>query len=453
MEKIWNQALTVLQEDLSTSAFERWIKPIKVLECRSEEIVLGFPDQFSIDWTKEHYLRLIAKKIGEKVPGRMRITCRIQPEDSKAAKPASPRTKAGPVRGEAGGSARRPRCKPAISARFTFEEFIVGPENLFAFEAARAMVQPDHLELYNPLFLAGEVGIGKTHLAAAVINHLRHRNPSIKAHYTSAEAYFNEMVDSLRNDRIAPFKEKYRKRCDALVIDDIQFFQGKKKTQLELFHTFDSLYHQGKLIIFVGREKPKDIPGMEEALRSRLGSGLVVELFPPSRETRRAILIKKARAHGLVLPDDVLDSLADTAGSNVRTIEAVLKRMAALSTLLKRPVNLDLAYNALANVRNLSPRTASISEIRELVAKNFQLSSRDLSGPSRKARIAYARQIAMSLCRRHTEESLEAIGRAFNRNHASVLHSIRVIDKKIKENRQARNHINFFTDQIENKNK
>ena len=448
MEKKWNKTLEVIQKDLPASTFERWIKPIQVLEWGTEEIVLGFPDQFSIDWTKEHFLRLIAKKIGEKVPGNMRITCRIRPEDSKPSTPAPSPRKAVPQQGGPGGCIGAPRCKPAINSRFTFEEFIVGPENLFAFEAARAMVQPDHLELYNPLFLAGDVGIGKTHLAAAVINHLRHRNPSIKAHYTSAESFFNEMVASLRNDKVAPFKEKYRDRCDALVIDDVEFFQGKKKTQLELFHTFDSLYHRGKLIIFVGRKKPKDIPGMEEGLRSRLGSGLVVELYPPSQETRRTILTRKARIHGLTLPDDVLDFLAETAGSNVRSIEAVLKRLGALSKLLKQPVNLALAHNALANIRDLSPRTTSIGEIRELVTKYFQLSPGDLSGPSRRARIAHARQIAMFLCRRHTEESLEAIGRAFNRKHSSVLHSIRVIEKKIKENRQTRNHINFFTDQI-----
>ena len=448
MEKKWSNTLDILQKDLSASAFERWIKPIKMLEWGNEKIVLGFPDQFSIDWTKEHYLRLIAKKIGEKVSGNMRIVCRIRPEDSKPATPAhSPRKAVSRQEGPEG-CIRAPRCKPAISPRFTFEEFIVGPENLFAFEAARAMVQPDHLELYNPLFLAGDVGIGKTHLAAAVINHLRHRNPSIKAHYTSAESFFNEMVASLRNDKVAPFKEKYRDRCDALVIDDVEFFQGKKKTQLELFHTFDSLYHRGKLIIFVGRKKPKDIPGMEEGLRSRLGSGLVVELYPPSLETRRRILTRKARTHDLTLPDDVLDFLAETAGSNVRTIEAVLKRLAALSKLLKQPLNLDLAHNALANIRDLSPLTTSIGEIRELVTKYFQLSPGDLSGPSRRARIAHARQITMFLCRRHTEESLEMIGRAFNRKHTSVLHSIRVIEKKMKENRQTRNHINFFTDQI-----
>ena len=448
MQHIWTQVLEDLQASLPASPYARWIRPITLLECRDDAIVLGFADQFSLDWTKEYYLARISEKVEEKAQRRVDVRLRVHAGEGETKPPPCAVPTPLPVRTAPNPTEKGKHFRVAINPRFTFDEFIVGPENRLAFEAARAMVRPDYRELYNPLFLSGDVGTGKTHLASAIVNHLRHQNPAMTTHYISAEAYFNEMVSSMRSDRLAPFKDKYRKQCDALVIDDVQYFKGKEKTQLELFHTFDALYHQGKMITFVGSERPKDISGMGEALRSRLGSGLVVQLHPPSRETRRAILIKKAKQHRLTLPEDVLEYLTEATGPNVRTIEAVLKRIVALSTLLKQPIDLDLAKNALTHIRNLSPRITNIREIRTLVTKYFQLSPDEIGSPSRKVRIVYPRQVAMYLCRRHTEESLEAIGKAFNRNHASVLHSVKVIDKKLSQHRKTRNHINFFLEEI-----
>lgn len=342
------------------------------------------------------------------------------------------------------GSSNHP---PVGNPRFTFDQFVVGPCNRFAYQAARA-VASEKRNAYNPLYLHGSSGLGKSHLSGAIGNHIYGTEPTTRIVYATAEQFVNEMVSAIRKNEMWEFKEKYRKRCDILFVDGVHFFSGKEKTQNELSYTFDHLYNFGKKIILTGAVPPHELSHMTDGLKSRLGGGLVVDMQPPDFETRRRILRHKATFEGVALPKDVVDFLASRICGNVRRLEGLLINLMAKSSLLFRPIDLELAQEVTGSFQMVENQKVTIDSIQKLVAKQYHLEVEQLISRSRRKSICYPRQLAMYLCRKFTNQSLEAIGKGYCRDHASVIHSIGVIERHIREKARVRREVDFLVEKL-----
>jgi chromosomal replication initiator protein len=340
------------------------------------------------------------------------------------------------------------RDRPGLEEkRFTFDHFVVGPSNRFAYEAGWAVAN-DGRGAYSPLYLYGESGLGKSHLSGAIGNHIHGRKPTTQILYTTAEEFVNEMVSGIRKKEMAAFKEKYRRRCDILFIDGVHFLSGKEKTQAELSHTLDHLSNFGKQIVLTALDPPYELPHMSDGLRSRLAGGLVVDIQPPDRETRHRILHHKAALEGVTLPEDVLALLASRISGSVRRLEGILINLVAKSSLLGRSIDLHLAQETIQSFQVEETQRVTIDAIQRLVADQYHIQIDQLISRSRRRSICYPRQMAMYLCRRFTSESLDTIGRAFHRDHASVIHSIAVIEKQIREKARVRREVGFLAQKL-----
>ena len=331
--------------------------------------------------------------------------------------------------------------------RFTFDHFVVGPSNRFAYEAGWAVAN-DRQGAYSPLYFYGESGLGKSHLAGAIGNHIYGREPTTQIIYTTAEEFVNEMVSGIRKKEMAAFKEKYRRRCDILFIDGVHFLSGKEKTQTELSHTLDHLLNFGKQIVLTALDPPYQLSHMSDSLRSRLAGGLVVDIQPPDRETRQKILHQKATLEGVSLPEDVLELLASRISGSVRRLEGILINLVAKSSLLGRAIDLDLAQETIRSFQVEETQRVTIDVIQRLVADQYHTEIDQLVSRSRRRSVCYPRQMGMYLCRRFTGESLDTIGRAFHRDHASVIHSIAVIEKQIREKARVRREVGFLAQKL-----
>ncbi len=331
--------------------------------------------------------------------------------------------------------------------RFTFDHFVVGPCNQFAYQAAWAVAHQRQLA-YNPLYFFGESGLGKSHLTGAIGNHIFEVEPATRMRYVTAEEFVNEMVSAIRKNEMWRFKDKYRRRCDILFIDGVHFLSGKERTQSELSHTLDHLYHAGKQIILTATVPPHRLSHMTDGLKSRLGGGLVVDIQPPDFETRRGILRHMAEFEGIALPDDVLNLLASQVGGNVRRLEGLLINLIAKSSLLSRPIELKLAQEVIGLFRVTEGHNVTISSIQKVVARQYRIEVEQLSSRSRRKSICHPRQLAMYLCRKLTDESLDTIGKAFCRDHASVIHSIGVIERRMREKANLRREIDFLLEKL-----
>jgi len=316
--------------------------------------------------------------------------------------------------------------------RYTFENFVIGASNQFAHAASMAVAnQPgDH---YNPLFIYGGVGLGKTHLINAIGHKAVSKFPGSKVFYLSSESFMNELISSLRRDRMDEFKMKFR-NVDVLILDDVQFIAGKERTQEEFFHTFNSLYEARKQIVITSDKFPKEIPGLEDRLRNRFEWGLIADIQPPDMETRVAILQKKAEVEKVILPHDVAIFLASNIDSNVRELEGALTRLGAFASLTHSNITVDLAKEVLKNTLKGSQREITIEGIQKTICDYFNIKIGDLKAKRRTKNIAVPRQVAMYLCRKYTETSFPVIGDKFGgRDHSTVIHASKTIEKKIKE--------------------
>jgi len=331
--------------------------------------------------------------------------------------------------------------------RFTFDQFVVGPSNRFAYKAAWAVAN-ERPRAYNPLYVYGESGLGKSHLCGAIGDRIRQTQPHTEILYTTAEEFLSEMVAAIRKNEMWAFKEKHRRRCDIVVIDGVHFFSGKQKTQSELSHTLDHLSNGGKQMILTGNVAPHEITHMSEGLKSRLGCGLVVDIQPPDFDTRKRILLHRADFDGVMLSEDVVEFLASAISGSVRRLEGLLVNLMAKSSLLFRPIDLELAQEVVRSFQTLENQKATITTIQNLVAKQFHIGVDQLTSRSRKKSICHPRQIAMYLCRKLTDEALDAIGRAFGRDHASVIHSIGVVERRIREKAGVRREIDFLVEKL-----
>jgi chromosomal replication initiator protein len=383
------------------------------------------PNKFFRDWLTEHYLTRLEEVLSKTAQQKLTVSLDVKQE---------PQIKI--IAEKNVGKDEREREKRRRTSnlipRYTFENFVIGASNQFAHAASMAVAnQPgDH---YNPLFIYGGVGLGKTHLINAIGHKAVSKFPGSKVFYLSSESFMNELISSLRRDRMDEFKMKFR-NVDVLILDDVQFIAGKERTQEEFFHTFNSLYEARKQIVITSDKFPKEIPGLEDRLRNRFEWGLIADIQPPDMETRVAILQKKAEVEKVILPHDVAIFLASNIDSNVRELEGSLTRLGAFSSLTRSNITVDLAKEVLKNTLKGSHREITIEGIQKTICDYYNIKLGDLKAKRRTKNIAIPRQVAMYLCRKYTETSFPVIGDKFGgRDHSTVIHASKTIEKKIKE--------------------
>ena len=417
---LWNQCIRVLQAELPEQQFNTWIRPLQAVDD-SGRLRLLAPNRFVIDWVEQHYMGRILEIVGD-ADADAEVVVEV---GSRETAPAP-----GRVERPQGVSVRARSRVPVVSRlnpQFTFGTFVEGKSNQLA-RAAAIQVGENPGRSYNPLFIYGGVGLGKTHLMHAVGNAILKNDAEARVSYVHSERFVSDMVKGLQHNTISDFKRAYRS-LDALLIDDIQFFAGKERSQEEFFHTFNALLEGQKQIILTCDRYPKEVHGLEERLKSRFGWGLTVAIEPPELETSVAILISKATAEGVELPDEVAFFIAKRIRSNVRELEGALRRVIANYRFTGRPINLDFAKEALRDLLALQERLVSIENIQKTVADYFKIRVGDLLSKKRSRSIARPRQIAMALAKELTNHSLPEIGDAFGgRDHTTVLHGCRRVE-------------------------
>jgi chromosomal replication initiator protein len=435
----WDICVEQLAAELTTEQLNTWIKPLQVEET-VQSILLFAPNRFVKDWVTDRYLDRIQSFYSQHVGGTFQVTVRVGSSGLMAG--ATDRVVEVPK--QSAQVNHQPVSQPKVrepavvegsikhsnrlNADFRFENFVEGKSNQLARAAAQRVSEKPGSE-YNPLFLYGDTGLGKTHLMHAVGNQIRSHNPNAKIIYVHSERFVADMVKALQLNAIADFKRVYR-NVDALLIDDIQFFAGKEKSQEEFFHTFNSLLEGGQQIILTSDRYPKEIDNMEDRLKSRFGWGLTVRLEPPELETRVAILINKAQESGVELKRDCAFFIAQKVRSNVRDLEGALKRVLANAHFFGQAITLDFVRETLRDLIAVHDRQISVDNIQRMVADYFKIKISDLLSKRRNRSVARPRQVAMALCKELTDHSLPEIGDAFGgRDHTTVLHACR----KIKE--------------------
>ena len=437
---VWNQVLSRIETKVNRHSFHTWFKPTVFVEDTGQTITVRVPNHLFRDWLTKHYAGVISEAATEVERDGMQIAFVIEGETGRV---IEQRPDTGPP---------VPNIAPVapprgLNPRYTFGTFVVGPSNQFAHAASLAVAEAPSRS-YNPLFVYGGVGLGKTHLMHAIGQYLLDQTPSLKLTYISSERFMNEMINAVRYDRILEFRQRYRS-MDVLLVDDIQFLAGKEGTQTEFFHTFNSLYDAQKQIVISSDGPPHEIPTLEERLRSRFEWGLIADIQPPDLETKVAILKKKAGAEAVPLPDDVALYIAGRIKSNIRELEGSLIRLIAYASLTGTTITLSLAKDVLRNILDRDDQITTIEMVQRFVANYYQLKIADLKSRSSSRTVALPRQIAMYICRSLTNSSLPQIGKSFGgKHHSTVIHSIRKIEDRRKRDREFNTLINSFLESI-----
>jgi len=426
MNGLWERALEELGEQLGKQNFETWIKPIHFSEQKGNDVRLDVPNQFFRDWLMDHFIGLIEQVLRSIAHQQVKVSLTVN--QGLQAKDVAARSEQKREQERD----RPPRTNNNLIAKYTFENFVIGASNQFAHAASIAVAnQPG--EHYNPLFIYGGVGLGKTHLVNAIGHRAAAKRPTLKVVYLSSESFMNELIGSLRRDKMDEFKTRFR-NTDLLILDDVQFIAGKERTQEEFFHTFNSLYESHKQIVITSDKFPKEIPGLEDRLRNRFEWGLIADIQPPDMETRVAILQKKAETEAVELPHDVAIFLASNIDSNVRELEGSLTRLGAFASLTRSTITVDLAKEVLRHTLKGAQKEITVESIQKTICDYYNIKLGDLKAKRRTKNIAFPRQIAMYLCRKYTETSFPGIGDKFGgRDHSTVIHASKTIEKKIKE--------------------
>ena len=420
---LWDEILARVETKVNRHSFYTWFKPTTFLAADARTITVRVPNPLFKDWLIKHYAGVISEAMQEVKQPNLTVNFVAEPQSegvpatlSVEEAAAFENDPAPTVRGSAG-----------LNPRYTFDTFIVGSSNQFAHAACRAVAEAPSRS-YNPLFIYGGVGLGKTHLMHAVGQYVLQHDRNLKLTYISSERFMNEMINAVRYDRIIDFRERYR-TVDVLLVDDIQFLAGKEGTQTEFFHTFNALYDSQKQIVLSSDSPPHEIPSLEERLRSRFEWGLIADIGSPDLETKIAILKKKAEAEAVPLPDNVAIYIASKIKSNIRELEGSLIRLIAYASLTGQELTLPLAQEVLKNIIDKDEKAVTIEIIQKYVADYYNLKLVDLKSRNNSKSIAMPRQIAMYLCKSLTHASLPEIGRSFGgKHHSTVIHSIRKID-------------------------
>jgi len=418
-DTLWDRLLASLEGHLPPQALANWIRPARLLGYHDNRLELAVPNKFARQYIEQHYLATLQAAAANLLGARTHVVLTID-RSLPAAPPPTP------------GPAPAAPAAAVLDARYTFETFVVGSSNQFA-QAACLAVAEHPSAAYNPLFIYGGVGLGKTHLLHAIGHRLTHSHPQIRVQYLSSEKFTNELIGAIRYDKTPEFRQRYR-TMDLLLIDDVQFLSGKERTQEEFFHTFNDLHESRRQIVLSSDRSPKGIPEIEERLRSRFEWGLIADIQPPDFETRVAILKKKAELDRLPLPDDVAYFIATKVKSNIRELEGSLVRIRAFCTLSGRELSLDLAQEVLANIWGTDERRLAIEDIQRRVAEVFTVRPQDLRAKTRIKAVAFPRQVAMYLTRQLTSHSYADIGRGFGgKDHTTVLYAVQKIEALLQE--------------------
>ena len=433
----WDKAQDTIKEKIGHPSYETWFSSLKIKEKTPSTLIIEAPDEFFKNWIVEHYFSIIQDTVGTLNGQPISVEFEVNPnlltkktqtkfsefeKDFKAAE----------------------KNQININARFTFENFVIGPSNRFAYAASMAVAESP-AKAYNPLFIYGPVGLGKTHLMQAITQKIQQQHPKMKHCYISSERFTNDLIEAIRNRSTNQYRQKYR-NIDVLLVDDIHFIAGKESTQEEFFHTFNALHDSRKQIIISSDRPPKEISNLEERLISRFTWGLIKDIQPPDFETRVAILRKKIEREPVSVPDDVILYIAEQIRTNIRELEGALIRVIAYSLLEEKIISLDMAKTILKDMVKETLKTISVDTIQKNVADFFNISLNDLRAQRRNKNLVFPRQIAMYLSRKLTSLSLPEIGNAFGgKDHTTVLHSYRKINEKITRNSELKNTIEKLT--------
>jgi chromosomal replication initiator protein len=440
-ESLWNEVAGRLKGALNETTYRTWFAEAEGAELSDDAFVLGVPNDFTREWIEGHFLGLIGAAVRDVTGQERRIALsvleRVPVDTPSPAAEAQPR-QAGAATTDSG-----------MNPKYTFDLFVIGSSNRFAHAAALAVAEAP-AQAYNPLFIYGGTGLGKTHLMQAIAQYVAEHSGDLSVRYVTSETFMNDFINSLRDKRIEGFKQRYR-TYDLLLVDDVQFFEHKERIQEEFFHTFNSLYEAGSQIVMSSDRPPRDIATLEERLRSRFEWGLITDIQPPDLETRIAILRKKVKTDGIHVPDpQVLSFIASRISTNIRELEGALTRVVAFSSLTGRALSVELAEDVLKDVFPQGEAAeVSIRRIQELVSERFQLSMDELCGDKRSQNIVYPRQVAMYLSRELTDSSLPKIGKEFGgRDHTTVIHATSKIARLIREDRSVYNLVQELTARV-----
>ncbi len=418
----WEESLKVIKDRVGEQAFDTWFRSVSLDSVEGREVTLRVPNKFFGQWLSEHYQEVLCDVL-EPLVGKENVNIQWKTDVSNAEEAAPATEKADKEYQES-----RKRKQNQLNPKYTFENFVVGGSNQFA-RAASLAVAENPAKAYNPLFLYGGVGLGKTHLLNAIGINL-YAKSGMRIVYVSSEQFTNEVVHSIRYDKMIEFRRKYRS-AEILLIDDVQFIAGKERTQEELFHTFNTLYEAQKQIVLSSDCFPKDMPGMEARLQSRFTWGLIADIQPPDLETRVAILQKKSDAEGMELSDEIAHFIASHVRSNIRELESCLIRLGAFSSLTGEPITMDLTKEVLRDLLSASQRRIDIAEVQNAVAARFGIKVADIKSKKRTKALVLPRQLAMYLSRDLTELSYPEIGRHFGgKDHTTIMHACKKIEKE-----------------------
>lgn len=404
---LWNKVLSSMHAETDSTSFDLWFSMVKFHSYSNDNIYVIVPNTLTKDWIESRYLNIIQAKLREAANRNINLVLTTEPVGDKGS------------------------LAPTLNSKYTFDSFVVGNSNRFAHAACYAVGESPS-RAYNPLFIYGGVGLGKTHLMQAIGHHILKKAPHSSVMYVSSEQFTNELISSIKDDKTSGFRNKYRS-IDVLLIDDIQFLAGKERTQEEFFHTFNTLYESNKQLVISSDRPPRNIPTLEDRLRSRFEWGLITDIQPPDLETRIAILRKKAQTENLNVPYDILDFIANSIDSNIRELEGALIRLVAYSTIANKPLVMDTVIEALKDILPpMSPKKITIEYIQKEVCQYFDVALSELTSKKRSKNIAYPRHIAMYLCRKFTDASYPQIGEQFGgRDHTTVMHANEKVEKDL----------------------
>lgn len=454
--RMWDAAKRALADRLSAGDYKTWIEPLKFQGVENGRITLAGPNPFFLNWVKNHYLEDLANALGASgfqaeasidfITELDQFESPVILYPSEAA--AAPAPSGQIVVSSPGGLVAQ--AGPRLASRYTFDNFVVGDSNLYAYSAAKALAQGSTLGS-DSLFITSDHGLGKSHLSMALGRAFLEHKPGRQVYYLTAEDFTNEMTSALRHGTMEDFKSKYRRNCDVLVLEEVQFLAGKEKIQSELCFTLDCLMERGRKVVFTSPQEPKGIPRLGRSLRSRLSTALVSPIGPPEYETRLAILLKKARSIGLKISTSVLEYVAERVTTDVRQLESCLISLRAKSQLLNRQVDLDMARESLAFLFDdqLDGGLTPIA-VRAVICRHFHLEVTEISSKNRSTKVTEARSLGMYLSRQLTGRTLEEIGRVFGRSHSSALYAINKLEQRLKRDAKLQGKVEYFCQKILN---
>jgi chromosomal replication initiator protein len=431
---VWDQVLSRIEDQVGKHSFSTWFKPTSLLADDGPSLSIRVPNPLFVEWLPKHYSVVMAEALRD--VGRPDVKLKFVPDPPGTREDARAITTVSSSSPELVSVETTPDTPPELAPqpagslipRYTFDTFIVGPSNQFAHAACRAVAETPSRS-YNPLFIHGGVGLGKTHLMHAIGHYVMRHHPALKLTYISSERFMNEMINAVRFDRILDFRSRYRS-VDVLLVDDIQFVSGREGTQNEFFHTFNALHDAQKQIVISSDRPPHEIPALEERLRSRFEWGLIADIQPPDVETKAAILKRKAEDEGVPLPDNLAMYLASRVKTNIRELEGSLIRLIAYSSLTTKPLTIELAQEVLRNVIDHDAKAITIDQIQKYVADHYHLKLAELKSRNNSKSVAMPRQVAMYICKSLTHASLPEIGRSFGgKHHSTVIHSIKKVEE------------------------